>query len=89
MPYINKTSRGALQSTLEIENFVEKLGTAELNVGDLNYIITRIINRYFEIHTNYQGINDIVGMLESAKLEFYRRKAAGYEDEKIRQNGDV
>ena len=31
----------------------------------------------------------MVGVLECAKLELYRRMAAPYEDEKIEDNGDV
>jgi hypothetical protein len=30
-----------------------------------------------------------MGVLESAKLELYRRKIAPYEDDKIAENGDV
>lgn len=57
--------------------------------GDLNYLFTDIILRYFEEHHNYQGINDIIGALEGAKLEFYRRHVVPYEDTKIVENGDV
>ena len=57
--------------------------------GELNYLFTKIIAAYWEIHGNYQGINDIIGALEGAKLEFYRRIAAPYEDKKIFENGDV
>jgi len=32
---------------------------------------------------------DVLGALECAKLEFYRRLVAVYEDVKIRENGDV
>jgi hypothetical protein len=31
----------------------------------------------------------LIGMLECAKLELYRRSVANYEDEKILENGDV
>lgn len=31
----------------------------------------------------------MVGALESAKLELYRRKVSPYEDQKIEANGDV
>jgi hypothetical protein len=58
--------------------------------GELNYLFTRLCIRYMQIHgKNYQTINDIVGALEGAKLEFYRRVAAPYEDLKINENGDV
>ena len=34
-------------------------------------------------------IGDVVNAMECAKLEFYRRVAAPYEDTKIKENGDV
>ena len=37
----------------------------------------------------YAHLNEAIGALESAKLELYRRLAAPYEDEKIRESGDV
>ena len=58
--------------------------------GELNYLITTDIIGYMERKgLSYQTINDIVGALESAKLEFYRRVAAPYEEKKIEENGDV
>lgn len=58
--------------------------------GELNYELTLKCIKYMDIHgTNYQVLNDIVGALECAKLEIYRRIAAPYEDKKIAENGDV
>lgn len=59
------------------------------NAGELNYALTLVIHSYWERHQNYQGINDIVGALEGAKVEFQRRVVAPYEDGKIQQNGDI
>lgn len=59
-------------------------------VGVLNYIITRVCLAYIaQQGKGYRSINDVVGVLECAKLEFYRRLAAPYEDTKIIENGDV
>jgi len=84
MPYI------ILDKRKEIDALVETYGLA-LEAGDLNYVFTRIINNYFNNSDkrNYQAINDIIGALEGAKLEFYRRTVIPYENEKIKQNGDV
>lgn len=61
-----------------------------INAGELNFLITDIIKRYWELHNmNYQGINDVLGALEGAKLEFYRRVVVPYEEAKIKTNGDV
>lgn len=58
--------------------------------GELNYAFTELIIKYIERKgLSYQTINDIVGALEGAKMEFYRRVAAPYEDKKIKENGDV
>lgn len=59
--------------------------------GELNFQLTKVCLQYLKDRggTDYQGINDIVGALECAKQEFYRRLAAPYEDTKIATNGDV
>lgn len=58
--------------------------------GQLNYFFTWLITEYIKDRKlSYQTINDIIGALEGAKLEFYRRVAAPYEDIKIKENGDV
>jgi len=38
---------------------------------------------------SYQHFNDCIGALQAAQLELYRRQVVGYEDEKIKSNGDV
>jgi hypothetical protein len=58
--------------------------------GELNYLITTMLIEYLHARgKSYQTINDILGALEGAKLEFYRRVAVPYETEKCKQNGDV
>jgi hypothetical protein len=37
----------------------------------------------------YQTMNDCLGALEGAKLEFYRRVVVPYEEQKKYENGDV
>lgn len=78
MPYIRPHQRR------EVEAF-----DRALNCGELNYMITKIINQYWQNRRDYQTINDIVGALDGAKLEFYRRVVVPYEDKKIVENGDV
>lgn len=58
--------------------------------GELNYFISILLNWYInQKGKSYTTINEVVGVLECAKLELYRRVAAPYEDLKIEQNGDV
>lgn len=78
MPYI-KDGRESLA----------KRAAQAANAGELNFQITILLIEYFKTHGRYQAINDILGALEGAKLEFYRRVAAPYEDKKILENGDV
>ena len=60
------------------------------NPGDLNYLITKLLLAYLKTKgESYQTYNDIIGALEGAKLEIYRRKIAQYENTKIDTNGDV
>ena len=79
MPYIKKQRR------LEIDFMRDIPQTA----GELNYMFTFLADAYLQDGFNYQRINDVIGALEGAKFELYRRLAAPYEDIKIEENGDV
>ncbi len=88
MPYIKSERRIEINPRYDDEQ-VYRYGSRARTAGELNYQFTEIIKEYWECSGNYQGINDIIGALEGAKLEFYRRIAAPYEDIKIQENGDV
>jgi len=80
MPYIKQMDRE------ELERGIRKADTA----GELNYVFTLYALEYIQRKgLSYQHINDVLGALDGAKLEFYRRLAAPYEDKKIAENGDV
>jgi hypothetical protein len=84
MPYIKPTDRPNL------DDIISTLDIFELDVGDINYLVTKLLKEYISIHgENYENYNSLVGVLECIKQEFYRRQIAPYEDIKIRQNGDV
>lgn len=77
MPYIHK-------------QFRESASKHPIGSGELNFKITTIILDYLDKSGhNYSVMNEIVGALENAKTEFYRRVVAPYEDGKIIENGDV
>lgn len=60
------------------------------NSGELNYLITMIVFKYIANKPlNYSTINDVMGAIEGAKLEFYRKVVSPYEDHKIIENGDI
>ena len=80
MPYIEKDKR---------LNLVEGNVTPS-TAGDLNFVITKkILEHIALVGKTYTNYNAVVGVLECAKLEFYRRAVELYENEKIVQNGDV
>lgn len=86
MPYINKDRRRRIYFKPTRVVRVNKIQTA----GELNYAVTELINEFFmNSEQGYQAINDVIGALEGAKAEFQRRIVAPYEDEKIKENGDV
>jgi hypothetical protein len=81
MPYISPERRKAFDN-----NQYEKVKS----VGELNYLITLLcINWTAEQGLSYKTLNDVVGVLECAKQEFYRKVVAPYEEEKEHENGSV
>ena len=90
MPYIKKTDRKKLEEKAHKAYRILDIGCHCKTAGELNYTITRIIQGYILTQgESYQTMNDIMGALEGAKLEFYRRGVAKYEDRKILENGDL
>ena len=81
MPYVDEATRRRLHA--------ERL-PIPMTSGELNFLITAICDKYISsMEMRYTGINTVIGALECAKLEFYRRLAAPYEDTKKAKNGDV
>ena len=61
-----------------------------LTAGELNYALTVVCMEYLERKgMSYQAVNEIIGAMECAKMEFYRRVAAPDENRKCKDNGDV
>lgn len=85
MPYIKKEDRERLTTVTQV------LESAEIRTpGELNYLVTLLTHRYLnQKPESYQQYNDAIGALEGAKLELYRRHVASYENDKIKENGDV
>ncbi len=85
MPYIKQEDRNRFNA------FTRSIDELEIkSPGELNYLITVLTHRYLNMKPeSYQMYNDAIGALEGAKLELYRRHVAAYENEKIKENGDV
>ena len=86
MPYIKPEDRAPLDAL--IDQLCAVL-PAEDFAGQVNYVVSNLCAGVLREKKNYARINELVGVLECAKLELYRRVAAPYEDTKIEQNGDV
>jgi hypothetical protein len=80
MPYIDPEARQRLAR-----------GARPATAGELNFAVTKLVDEYLTDRggIRYAHINEVVGALECAKLELYRRLAAPYEDRKIIESGDV
>jgi hypothetical protein len=84
MPYIDKNRRHLFEDG--IQSALANIETA----GELNYVITRLLHGCVENWgEKYAVYNELIGALECAKLELYRRRISKYEDKKIEKNGDV
>ena len=81
MPYINpETKRIILETDEEFE----------ATPGILNFCITECVEAYREEKgDSYTTFNEIIGAIECAKQEFYRRVVVPYEEKKCKDNGDV
>ena len=85
MPYIQQDSRINFD---ELEICLEEAGID--TAGELQYVIALAIKEFMlgKPH-RYQTMNDILGALNGANLEFYRKVVAPYEDLAIEKNGAI
>lgn len=88
MPYIKDRK--------EIDQFLGPLlaviggeGMLPFTTGELNYMITRIVDTWAVPNGDYGAYNSVIGVLECVKQEYYRRRVAVYEDRKKEENGEV
>ena len=85
MPYITEKRKDEL-SQLSIK----AAGLACQNAGEINYCISTIIANYIiGKGKRYEFMDDCTGALTGAMVEFNRRVVAPYEDQKIKENGDI
>ena len=84
MPYIRQIERDAL------DDHIDALSKCVEHDGQLNYIISRLCHNWIiKVGQKYTRLNQVIGVLECAKLEFYRMICGPYENEKQRDNGAV
>jgi len=90
MPYIKQEDRKKYDGLVEdIVDVLTEHGFKPADVGHANYVISSIIWKLFDQNKRYKTANDLAGVLSCVDKEFYRRKVVPYEDEKIKENGDL
>jgi hypothetical protein len=82
MPYIKKEDR------LRFNKVVQSMIDAGVDAnGDLNYILYKYCK--YQVIPSYNNYKNFCGELRQCATEIERRILADYEDEKIKENGDV
>ena len=82
MPYIDPLKRETWDAWLDCVEL-------PLQPGELTYVITKLLLRSLQYPSTYRDYCTLLGVLESTKLEFYRRVLGPYEDRKREENGEV
>jgi hypothetical protein len=84
MPYINQFDRPRYDSA--IDELIKLIDSP----GELNYVISRIAKGMISKKGGrYINHNEVIGAIECAKIELYRRLTGPYEDRAIVKNGDI
>ena len=80
MPYIDEDRKRELELTGHT-----------VTSGDLTYALTVVALAHLEgkPDVRYADLAEVLGCFDSASKEFYRRIVAPYENQKIKDNGDV
>jgi hypothetical protein len=89
VPYIKPEDRAKFH--LHADHGAEGIKLVADNAGELQYCFAVLIKAYLmrKAPFRYQEINDVMGALAGAQMEFYRVVVADYESAKCEQNGDV
>lgn len=87
MPYIKQDKRPKIDVLVQpLVDHIASLPMEEQD-GALNYSVTKIIKTVYPV--KYFHFNRALGVLSAITHELYRHRVGPYEDEKIRENGDV
>lgn len=93
MPYIPQTDRPSYDESISQLAKSLRLQPETKRKGHANYVITQILRLAWGVDESenecYSSYADLIGTLECAKLELYRRWVAPYEDRAIETNGDL
>lgn len=82
MPYIKQERR------TELAPLIKPLGEAIQNDGEMNYVITKLIDWRYGLDA-YVQLSAGMGVLSCVAQEFYRRRIVPFEIKKALENGEV
>lgn len=84
MPYITPERRAIFDEALA------QAASQLESEGEINYCIYKLCTLFIErVGESYDKLSMCSSAMEHAKLEWYRRRLAPYEDGKIVVNGDI
>ena len=97
MPYIKQYKRNWFDNDINalVRKLIKEMEEDPKFKGTLNYIFTKIGKTLMSraesegMKFGYQEIDDVSSAMRGAATEWDRRVLATYEDEKIKENGDV
>ena len=98
MPYVKETLRVILDPKIKdlitVLKAIDKDSNGQDTAGVTNYTITQLLIGLYSYNNqtnkrSYNIFNSAMGVLGCVAQEFYRRMVVPYEDEKIKENGDV
>lgn len=93
MPYIPLSDRARYDDAISTLVTTLVAQPPEKRKGHANYVITQIVRQAWGVHESggesYSNYADVIGTLECAKMELYRRGVGPYEDGAIAKNGDL
>ena len=93
MPYIPRDDRPLYDELIRQLAVALRAQPPDRRKGHANYVLTQILRLAWGVDSaageSYSSYADIIGALECAKLELYRRQVAPYEDKAIVKNGDL
>lgn len=92
MPYIPQSQRAVINhNIIELTNNIRQLVEDEraARAGLVNYAISKLLWELLGPFPRYLDFNELMGTLECAKQELYRRLIIPYENTKITEHGDI
>lgn len=86
MPYITEYKRVNIEE--KVLDLVDVLNIQGKETGDVVYSIYLLMLHLYSVG-NFTERSEAIKALECAKIEYYRRVMSPYEDQKIKENGDI